>query len=309
MLLAPSTRFGNEHLKALSLHQDLGPEDRFFWFTTTGWMMWNFMVSALALGSAVVLFDGDPAQSDLTRLWTTASETGTTVQGVSAPFMMACRKAGIEAAGLAPTLRSIGSTGAPLPAEGFRWVYNQFPNIYLTSISGDTDVCTAFVGGSPTLPVRAGEMSCRLLGAKVEAYDPDGVTVIDTEGELVITAPMPSMPVGFWNDSGGERYRAEYFSTYPGVWCHGDWITVTAQGAFIITGRSDATLNRGGVRIGTSEFYAVVEALPEVADSLVVHLDDPVGPGALVLFVALFDAEAARPTADLHQQINHSLRK
>ena len=205
-----------EHLKALGLHQDLGPDDRFFWFTTTGWMMWNYMVSALALGSAVVLFDGDPGAPDLTELWRIAGSTGTTVFGVSAPFLMACRKAGVEPASVAPGLRSIGSTGAPLPAEGYRWVYEHYPDTYLTSISGGTDVCTAFVGGAPTLPVVAGEMSCRLLGTKVEAFGPDGTSLVGAEGELVVTAPMPSMPVGFWNDPDGSRFHDAYFSTLPG---------------------------------------------------------------------------------------------
>ena len=252
-----------EHLKALGLHQDLGADDRFFWFTTTGWMMWNYMVSALALGSAVVLFDGDPGAPDLTELWRIAGSTGTTVFGVSAPFLMACRKAGVEPASAAPGLRSIGSTGAPLPPEGYRWVYEQYPDTYLTSISGGTDVCTAFVGGAPTLPVVAGEMSCRLLGTRVEAFGSEGTSLVGAEGELVVTAPMPSMPVGFWNDLDGRRFHDAYFATYPGVWCHGDWLTVTDRGTCVITGRSDATLNRGGVRLGTSEFYAVVEALPE----------------------------------------------
>ncbi len=293
-----------EHLKVLGLHQDLAPADRFFWFTTTGWMMWNFMVSALALGTALVLFDGDPSYPDLENLWRIAGETATTVFGVSAPFLMACRKARISPTGFAPTLRSIGSTGAPLPPEGFRWVYEQFPEVYLTSISGGTDVCSAFIGGAPTLPVVAGEMSCRLLGAKVEAYDAEGCGVIGSEGELVVTAPMPSMPVGFWNDADGDRFQEAYFSTYPGVWCHGDWVTITERGTCTITGRSDATLNRGGVRLGTSEFYSVVEALPEVADSLVVHLDEAGGPGDLILFVTL-----SRPASGLNDELRGQIRR
>jgi acetoacetyl-CoA synthetase len=296
-----------EHLKVLALHHDLGPEDRFFWYTTTGWMMWNFMVSALALGTSLVLFDGDPAHPDLAALWRSAGETSTTVFGVSASFLMACRKAGQHVGALAPGVRSIGSTGAPLPAEGFRWVYEQFPNVFLISISGGTDVCSAFVGGAPILPVVAGEMSCRLLGAKVEAYDPSGEPVVGTEGELVLTAPMPSMPIGLWNDDDGERFHNAYFAAYPGVWCHGDWLTVSGRGTCTITGRSDATLNRGGVRLGTSEFYSVVEALPEIADSLVVHLDDPTGPGQLVLFVALCKPGTELPDP-VRIEINRSLR-
>ena len=268
-----------EHLKSLVLHHDLGPDDRFFWFSTTGWMMWNLLVSGLCAGSAIVLFDGDPGFPDLGALWAMAAETGTTVFGASAPFLMNCRKAGLALPDL-PAVRSVGSTGAPLPAEGFHWVYEQLPHVWLTSVSGGTDVCTAFVGGSPLVPVVAGEISCRYLGCAVAAYDESGSPVIGEQGELVITEPMPSMPVGFLNDPDGAKYRAAYFERFPGVWCHGDWITITERGSCTITGRSDATLNRGGVRLGTSEFYAVVEALPDVADSLVLDID-----GRLLLFV------------------------
>ena len=185
-------------------------------------------------------------------------------------------------------LRSVGSTGAPLPVEGFEWVYEQLPDVWLTSVSGGTDVCTAFVGGSPLMPVVAGEISCRYLGARVEAFDDEGRSLVGEQGELVLTAPLPSMPSGFWGDDDGRRYRDAYFSRFAGVWCHGDWLTITDRGSCTITGRSDATLNRGGVRLGTSEFYAVVESVPGVADSLVVHLEDPEGgPGRLVLFVTL----------------------
>jgi acetoacetyl-CoA synthetase len=275
-----------EHLKKLALHQDLTAADRFCWFTTTGWMMWNYLVSGLLVGATVVLFDGDPAAPSLSTLWDLAAETGTTVFGASAPFLMACRKEGLEPGRGA--LRWVGSTGAPLPADGFRWVHEAV-GVPVSSISGGTDVCTAFLGTSPLVPVRAGEISCRMLGCAVEAFRPDGTTCAPGElGELVITAPMPSMPVGFWGDDDGSRYRAAYFEDYPGVWRHGDWVTFTEDGAATITGRSDATLNRGGVRLGTSDFYAVVEALPEVADSLVVHLeDDAGGAGELILFVAL----------------------
>ncbi len=278
-----------EHHKVLALHNDLGPGDRFLWFTTTGWMMWNYLVSGLLVGATPVLFDGDPGHPDLAALWRTAADEGVTFFGTSAPFLMACRKAGIrpaEAADLG-ALRAVGSTGAPLPAAGFEWVYEAVKgDLLLSSISGGTDVCTAFVGGCPLVPVRAGEISCRYLGAKVEAYDEAGRSVVGEQGELVVTAPMPSMPVGFWGDEDGARYRAAYFERHPGVWTHGDWVTFQPDGACTITGRSDATLNRGGVRMGTAELYAVVEALPEVADSLVVHLEDPEGgPGRLLLFV------------------------
>ncbi|MGH9212907.1 MAG: acetoacetate--CoA ligase [Acidimicrobiales bacterium] len=280
-----------EHCKALALHGDLGPGDRFFWFSTTGWMMWNYLVSGLLVGATVVLFDGDPGHPDLGGLWAMADDVGVTYFGTSAPFLLACRKAGVaprEVDGLS-ALRAVGSTGAPLPAEGFRWVYDELgPDVVLSSISGGTDVCTAFVGGCPLVPVRAGEISCRYLGAKVEAYDEGGRALIGEQGELVVSAPMPSMPLGFWSDPDGARYQAAYFERHPGVWTHGDWITVYDDGACVITGRSDATLNRGGVRIGTAELYSVVEARPEVADSLVVHVeDDAGGPGRLILFVAL----------------------
>ena len=282
-----------EHLKALSLHCDLGPGDRLFWFSTTGWMMWNFLVSGLLVGATVVLFDGDPGSPDLGALWRMAGETGVTLFGTSAPFLLACRKAGVRPADEADLsrLRSVGSTGAPLPPEGFRWVYDELgPDVHLNSISGGTDVCTAFVGGCRLVPVRAGEISCRYLGAKVEAYDEQGHAVVGAQGELVVTAPLPSMPVAFWGDDDGSRYRAAYFEGWPGVWTHGDWITIYDDGACVITGRSDATLNRGGVRMGTAELYSVVEAEPEVADSLVIHLDDPAGgPGRLLLYVALTD--------------------
>ncbi len=280
-----------EHLKALGLHADIGPGDRFFWFTTTGWMMWNFLVSGLLVDAAIVLFDGDPGYPDLSTLWKLAEEAGITYFGVSAPFLMACRKAGRQpsAAFELGSLRGIGSTGSPLPAEGFRWVYEAVgPDVLLASVSGGTDVCSAFVGGCPLVPVYAGEISCRMLGAKVEAFDSEGHAVTGRLGELVIIEPMPSMPVGFWGDVDGSRYRAAYFDQFPGVWRHGDWITITDRGTCIITGRSDATLNRGGVRLGTAEFYAAVEALPEVADSLVVHLEDAAGgTGELLLFVVL----------------------
>jgi len=280
-----------EHLKMLGLHHDLGPGDRFCWFTTTGWMMWNYLVSGLTVGSTVVLVDGDPGHPDLLALWRLAEELELTMLGVGAPFLLTCRKAGLSPGTELDLsrLRSVGSTGAPLPAEGFAWVYEHVSaDLLLSSASGGTDLCTAFVAGSPLLPVHAGEIPGRCLGAKVEAFDPTGQPVIGQRGELVLTAPMPSMPVGFWGDPDGSRYRAAYFEDFPGVWRHGDWIEITERGSCIITGRSDATLNRGGVRMGTAEFYSAVEGLDEVADALVVHLDDPDDDaGRLVLFVQL----------------------
>lgn len=280
-----------EHLKVLALHHDLDRGDRFMWFTTTGWMMWNYLVSGLLVGATIVLFDGDPAAPDLNTLWRIAAEEHLDVFGVSAPFLMACRKAGLEPGTTfdLSRLAQVGSTGAPLPADGFRWVRDHVgASIQTCSVSGGTDVCTAFVGGAPTLAVRAGEITARMLGCDVRAVDPDGVDCpAGVTGELVISTPLPSMPIGLWGDPTGERYRATYFETFPGRWHHGDWITFHDDGACEITGRSDATLNRGGVRLGTSDFYRVVEAMPDVADSVVVHLEDAEGgPGTLILLVA-----------------------
>jgi acetoacetyl-CoA synthetase len=298
-----------EHLKSLSLHLDLGPDDRFFWFTTTGWMMWNFLVSGLLVKASMVLYDGAPGHPDLGALWRLAEETGMTYFGTSAPFLHACMKAGIEPRRIADlgALRAIGSTGSPLSPEGFAWVYDAVGrDVWLGSVSGGTDLCTAFVGSCPLLPVHAGEIQCRCLGAKVEAFDPDGRAVTGEVGELVITEPMPSMPTGFWNDPDGRRYVASYFDAYPGVWRHGDWIKVTERGSCVIYGRSDATLNRGGVRVGTSELYRVVEALPEVRESLVVDTGGLGAEGELLLFVVL--DEAIELGDELRSRISGELR-
>jgi len=280
-----------EHLKVIGLHADMGEEDVFLWFTTTGWMMWNFLVAGLLTGAGLVTFDGDPNADGPATLWNVVSELGVTWFGVGAPYLSACRRAGLrpcDALDLS-RLRTVGSTGAPLPIDEFHWVYDAVkPDVMLSSISGGTDVCSAFVGGSPLTPVWAGEIPCRYLGAAVEAYDESGRSVIDEQGELVLTAPMPSMPTGFLGDPDGSRYHEAYFARFPGVWCHGDWITITTRGSCVISGRSDATLNRGGIRMGTAELYRVVNDIDGVADSLVVHLEDPSGngPGTLVLFVA-----------------------
>ncbi len=299
-----------EHVKMLGLHHDLGEGDRFCWFTTTGWMMWNYLVSGLTVGSTLVLVDGDPAHPDLLELWRVTAELRVTVFGVGAPFLLNCRKAGLSPRRELDLshLRSIGSTGSPLPPEGFGWVYEHVgDDLLLSSASGGTDVCTAFVAAAPLLPVHAGEISARCLGAKVEAFDPDGRSVIGERGELVITAPLPSMPVGFWGDPDGSRYRAAYFEDFPGVWRHGDWIEITDRGSCVITGRSDATLNRGGVRMGTAEFYSAVEGLDAVADSLVVHLHDPDDEaGRLVLFVQVADDEV--PHDDLRRELAATVR-
>ena len=294
-----------EHFKSLGLHHGLGPGDRFFWFTTTGWMMWNYMISGLAVGASIVMFDGDPAAGSLATLWDIAQDTDCSLFGMSAPFIMSCRKAGVRPGG--GRLREIGSTGAPLPPEGFEWIYDVLgPRVLLNSISGGTDVCTAFLGMNPLTPIRAGEISGSLLGCATAAYDPAGAPCVPgDQGELVITAPMPSMPVGFWGDSAGSRYHNAYYADFPGVWRHGDWVTFHDDGSAVVSGRSDATLNRGGVRLGTSDFYAVVEALPEVTDSVVVHLDAD-GRDELLLFVSL--AAGVSLDDDLRHRIVATLR-
>ncbi|MFC5061860.1 acetoacetate--CoA ligase [Actinomycetospora atypica] len=297
-----------EHLRLFGLHFDIRPGDRTLWFTTTAWAMWNITISVLLHRGAVVLLDGNPLWPDLEAQWRLAAETGVALLGASPGFLSACRKAGVVPPRW-PQLRQLGTTGAPLPAEVFDWVYEHLgPDIVLNPLSGGTDVCSGFVGGSPWQPVYRGEMSGPCLGHDVAAFDEDGHSVVEQLGELVVRAPMPSMPVGFWNDPDGERYREAYFDTYPGVWRHGDWVRFTDRGSCVITGRSDATLNRGGVRLGTAEFYDVVEAMAEVADSLVVHLeDDEGGAGELLLFVAL--VPGAELDDDLRARIATALRR
>jgi len=297
-----------EHIKSLALHQDLGVDDRLFWFSTTGWMMWNYIVGVLPLGGTAVLFDGSPAHPDMETLWRFAADVGVTYFGVSAAFIHACMKANVSPgrANDLSRIRGVGSTGAPLSPEGFTWIVDAVGrSLPVGSMSGGTDVCTAFLQSCPLLPVRAGELQCAALGAKVEAFSADGKPVVGEVGELVITRPLPSMPIYLWNDPDGARYRASYFDVFPGVWRHGDWIRFNADGSSVIYGRSDATLNRGGVRMGTSEFYRIVEQLPEIKDSLVVEVG---GENAeLVLFVVL----AAHTTLDeaLRRRINDTLRR
>ncbi len=291
-----------EHAKMHSLHHDLGAGDRFFWYSTTGWMMWNYLVSAPIVGAGIVLFDGAP---DPVGMWRMAEESGTTFFGTSAPFLMACRSRGVRPAREADLsrVRGIGSTGAPLPEAGFDYVYNEISaTAQLQSLSGGTDLCTGFLGGAPTVPVWRGELSCRCLGANVRAFDPEGNDVIGREGELVIVSPMPSMPVGLWGDTLHQRYRDTYLMDFPGIWRHGDWITITERGSAIISGRSDATLNRGGVRMGTAEFYSVVESIGGVADSLVVHLDEG-NEDRLLLFVSCEDE------VELDDALRHRIRR
>jgi acetoacetyl-CoA synthetase len=299
-----------EHLKKLHLHLDARPGDRVFWFTTTGWMMWNFLVGVLLTDAAIVLYDGNPGHPDLGRLWDLAEETRMTCFGTSASYIASCMKAGVRPAQGRDlgALRSVGSTGSPLSPEGFRWVADELgEDVWLFSTSGGTDVCTAFVGGVPTLPVRQGELQARALGAAVAAFDEAGSEVVDEVGELVITEPMPSMPVGFWNDPDGERLRESYFDLYPGVWRHGDWIRITPYGSAVIYGRSDSTINRGGIRMGTSEIYRAVLALPEIADALVVDVPSDGAESWMPLFVVL--SEGAQLDADLIARIARRVRE
>ena len=300
-----------EHIKKLNLHLDAQPGDRVFWFSTTGWMMWNFLVGVLLTDASVVLFDGNPGYPDLNTLWDLAERTRMTCFGTSAAFIAGCMKAAIEpAAGRdLSALRSVGSTGSPLSPEGFRWVYDELGSeTWLFSTSGGTDVCTAFVGGVPTLPVYLGELQARALGAAVESWDAEGVPHVGEVGELVITEPMPSMPIGFWGDEDGSRYRESYFETYPGIWRHGDWITITDRGTAVISGRSDSTINRGGVRMGTSEIYRAVLAIPEILDALVVDVPERGSSQAwMPLFVVLRDGEEL--TDELIAQIRRRIRE
>jgi acetoacetyl-CoA synthetase len=279
-----------EHLKNHAFSWDLGPEDRMLWFSTTAWMMWNALVSSLLVGTSIVMVDGDPAYPDLAWQWRLAEETQATLMGASPGFVMACRAAGIDLrTGYDLAIRVVGSAGSPLPPEGSAWIGEQLgPEVMLNVGSGGTDVCSGLVQNNPLLPVLAGKISGRALGVDVHSFDESGHEVIGEPGELVITSPMPSMPVAFWGDDDGSRLRAAYFAHFPGVWRHGDWIVFDDDGSCVVTGRSDATLNRGGVRLGTAEFYRVVEELDEVTDSLVVHLEDPAGGnGELLLFVSL----------------------
>jgi acetoacetyl-CoA synthetase len=298
-----------EHLKTLGFNQDMGAGDVFFWYTTTGWMMWNYLAGGLLAGLTIVAYDGSATYPETGALWRLAADTGVTYFGTGAPYLLACAKAGLSpgADHDLSAVRGIGSTGSPLPPEGFHWVYEHVgSDLLLGSFSGGTDVCTGFVGPCPLLPVRAGVIAGACLGAKVAAYDAAGHPVLGEVGELVITKAMPSMPVGFWNDPAGERYRASYFSAYPGVWRHGDWITMLPDGGCVIYGRSDATLNRGGVRMGTSEFYRVVEQLPEVADSLVVDTGQLGADGRLILYLVL--APGAALDDELTARIRAALR-
>jgi acetoacetyl-CoA synthetase len=280
-----------ESVKSHALRDDLGLGDRYFVFCSTTWVMWNILVSSLLVGSSIVCFDGNPVYPDPLELWRVTAETRATAFGCGAAVLLNGRKNGLTPGKDLDlsNLRAVMSTGSPLPPEGFRWVYESISDqVHLQSGSGGTDICSAFVGGSRMLPVRAGEISCRCLGVDVAALNVEGHVVIDEPGELVVSAPMPSMPIYLWNDPEGRLYRETYFLMYPGKWRHGDWIVFNHEGGCVIQGRSDGTLNRGGIRLGTSEFYSVVEELPEIDDSLIVHMEDPAGGlGELLLFVQM----------------------
>ena len=282
-----------EMAKAHAFSWDLKPGSRLLWFSTTSWMMWNALVSVLLMRASIVMLDGDPGWPDLGWQWRVAEETQASFMGVSPAFLMACRKAGLEPGRTCDlsSIRVFATAGAPLPLEGYRYVYEQLgPEVFLINGSGGTDVCSGIVGASPLLPVYDGEISGRLLGVATDAFDPQGRSLVGELGELVITKPMPSMPVELWGDTDGSLYRSSYFAMYPGIWRQGDWIRFSERGSCEVTGRSDATLNRGGVRLGTGEFYNVIEELPQIVDSLVVHLEDDQGSaGELVLFVVLAD--------------------
>ncbi|WP_030906975.1 acetoacetate--CoA ligase [Streptomyces sp. NRRL F-5126] len=298
-----------EHVKQLGLHCDLGPEDRFFWYTSTGWMMWNFLVSGLLVGTTVVLYDGSPAHPGTDAQWDVAERTGTTLFGTSAAYVMACRKADVHPGRDhdLSRLKCVATTGSPLPPDGFRWLHDEVGHdLWIASVSGGTDVCSCFASAVPTLPVHIGELQAAGLGTDLQAWDAQGKPVIGEVGELVVAGPMPSMPVRFWNDPDGSRYRESYFETYPGVWRHGDWITLTDRGTVIIHGRSDSTLNRQGVRMGSADIYEAVERLPEIRESLVVGIEQPDGGYWMPLFVHL--AEGASLDDDLRLRIKQAIR-
>ncbi len=301
-----------EHLKSLSLHLDVKPEDRFFWFTTTGWMMWNFLIGGLLLGATIVLYDGSPNYPNEFALWEFAEQSGITIFGASAAFLLSGVKQRLQPGRKndLSKLRAVGSTGSPLSPEGFQWVYEEVkPDVWLSPISGGTDLCTAFVGGCPLLPVHAGEMQCRFLGASVQALDESGHELVDQMGELVIREPMPSMPLYFWNDPSDQRYLESYFNLYPGIWRHGDWVRITPRGSVIIYGRSDATINRLGVRIGTSDLYRVIDEIPGIVDSLVTDISLNGRESVMFLFVALAEGQELEESfkANIRERVRSAL--
>lgn len=302
-----------EHRKATRFHLDLKPADRFFWYTSTGWMMWNFLVGGLLNGSTIILYNGSPSYPDMNTLWRLAEQTGMTYFGTSAAFILACMKAEIHPGREfdLSRLRALGSTGSPLPVTGFQWVYTEMSKtLALESLSGGTDVCTAFIGGTRLQPIYAGELQAPMLGAKVQALNEAGKPVINEVGELVIGAPMPSMPLYFWHDPAMVRYRESYFEMFPGLWRHGDWLKINERNGCVIYGRSDSTINRQGVRMGTSEIYQAVESMPEVLDSLIIDLELLGRTSYMPLFVVLragytlSDDLKARINAKIRQEIS-----
>lgn len=298
-----------EHLKMMGLHNNLRAGDVFHWYSSSGWIMWNVQVAGLLLGATIALYDGSPGWPDFGRLWRFVDEAGVTVFGAGAAFFTNCMKAGIEPARIADLsrLKMLGSTGSPLPPEAYAWIQRRVrADLWINPIAGGTDFAGAFVGGNPTLPVYSGEMQCRCLGAKVEAFDEAGKPLIDEVGELVCTAPLPSMPLSLWGDVDGRRLHESYFDVYPGVWRHGDWVCITPRGGAIIYGRSDATINRHGIRMGTSELYRLVEEEPEVIDSLVVDLEYLGRESWMTLFVVL--REGARLDEALIEKLKRSIR-
>ncbi|MFC4496681.1 acetoacetate--CoA ligase [Streptomyces ovatisporus] len=299
-----------EHLKQLRLHNDIGPGDRFFWYTSTGWMMWNYLVSGLLTGCTVITYDGSPGYPDVSAQWRVAALTGTTFFGTSAAYVMACGKADIHPGrDLDLSLvKCVATTGSPLPPDGFRWIHDEISeDMWIASVSGGTDVCSCFAGAVPTLPVHTGELQAPSLATDLQSWDPQGKPLTDEVGELVVTRPMPSMPVRFWNDPDGSRYRDSYFEMYPGVWRHGDWITLTGRNTVVIHGRSDSTLNRQGVRMGSADIYEAVERLPEIRESLVIGVEQPDGGYWMPLFVHL--AEGAVLDDTLRDRIKSTIRE
>ncbi|GAB2631718.1 acetoacetate--CoA ligase [Streptomyces capparidis] len=299
-----------EHLKQTGLHLDLGPGDRFFWYTSTGWMMWNFLVGGLLSGATAVLYDGSPGHPTTDAQWRVAERTGVTVFGTSAAYVVACRKADVHPGRDLDLsrLRCVATTGSPLPPDGFTWIHDEVsPDAWIASVSGGTDVCSCFAGAVPTLPVYVGELQAPCLGTDLRAWDPAGRPVTDEVGELVVTGPMPSMPVRFWNDPGDRRYRESYFEMFPGVWRHGDWITLSSRGTVVVHGRSDSTLNRQGVRMGSADIYEAVERLPEIRESLVIGIEEPDGGYWMPLFVHL--AEGAELDDALRDRVKRVIRE
>lgn len=293
-----------EHVKVMALHLDLHAGDRFLWYASTSWIMWNCQVGGLLVGATLCLYDGNPAYPHADSLWRFVGETGVTFFGAGSAYFQGCLKADVapRAAADLSRLRAVGATGSPLPPECYAWILERVGPVWIDAISGGTDFAGCFLGGLPTLPVRLGEMQCRCLGARVEAFDEAGRPLIDEVGELVCTVPMPSMPLYFWRDAENRRYRESYFDTYPGIWRHGDWLRITRSGGAIIYGRSDATINRHGIRMGTSELYRAVESLPEVLDSLVVDLEYLGRASSMPLFVVL------RPGVQLDEALITAIR-